>query len=152
MTNEPGLRADPADIETVKHWFATLTTHVRAKDFEAAYPLFLDDFLAFGTVAAFEPGRVAAERNQWRNVWTFIEDFQFRMDDIRAFVSPDRLFAMGLGIFDSTGFLEDGTAYSRSGRATVGLERKAVGDPWIANHTHMSLFSGTPPRSYGKKD
>ncbi|MCX5496116.1 nuclear transport factor 2 family protein [Kaistia dalseonensis] len=151
MTTEPGLRAEAADLETVRDWFAKLTAQVRAKDFEGAYPLFLDDFLAFGTVAAFEPGRESAERNQWRHVWTFIEDFQFRLDDVRAFVSPDRLFAMGLGIFDSTGFHEDGTPYPRSGRATVGLERKSVDEPWVANHTHMSLFSGTPPRSYGKK-
>jgi ketosteroid isomerase-like protein len=73
------------------------------------------------------------------------------MNDVHAFVSPDRLFAMGLAVFDSTGFTEDGKPYDRSGRATVGLQRAAIGEPWVANHSHMSLFSGTPPRSFGKK-
>ena len=40
-------------------------------------------------------------------------DFGYRMDDIRAIVSPDRLTAIGMGVFDSTGYHEDGTPYGR---------------------------------------
>jgi len=29
------------------------------------------------------------------------------------------------------------------------LGRKKVGDAFVATHTHMSLFRGTPDRSYG---
>jgi hypothetical protein len=32
----------------------------------------------------------------------------------------------------------------------VTLGRKKVGDPFVATHTHMSLFRGTPEQSYGK--
>ena len=38
----------------------------------------------------------------------------------------------------------------RPGRATVAFARKSVGEDWAAVHTHMSLFRGTPSRSYGK--
>jgi len=56
-----------------------------------------------------------------------------------------------MGIFDSDGFLPDGTKYDRRGRATVTFGRGKVGDPWVATHTHMSLFRGTPDRSHGNK-
>ena len=66
-------------------------------------------------------------------------------------VSPDRLFAVGLAIFDSTGYREDGTTFDRPGRAKVTFDRDKIGDPWIANHTHMSLFRDVPSVSHGRK-
>jgi hypothetical protein len=30
------------------------------------------------------------------------------------------------------------------------LGRRQVGDPFVATHTHMSLYRGTPDQSYGK--
>ena len=57
------------------------------------------------------------------------------MDDIRAIVSPDRLTAIGMGVFDSTGYREDGTPYERPGRTTVALSRRPVGEDWVADHT-----------------
>jgi hypothetical protein len=56
-----------------------------------------------------------------------------------------------MGIFDSTGYTPDGTPYPRPGRATVAFTRKKVGDPWVANHTHMSLFRDVPTRSHKGK-
>jgi hypothetical protein len=73
------------------------------------------------------------------------------MDDIRALVSPDRLFAIGVGVFDSTGYHEDGLPYERPGRTTVALSRRRIGEDWVADHTHMSLFRDVPSRSFGKK-
>jgi len=37
-----------------------------------------------------------------------------------------------------------------AGRTTVTLTRKLVGDAFVATHTHMSLFRGTPEQSFGK--
>ena len=150
MSDPAGLNTDPEDLALVRDWFAKLAEHVRAKDFTAAHPLFKEDFLVFGTFQDFVEGRAEGERKQWRNVWPTISDFHWRLDDVRAFVSPDRLFAVGLAIWDSTGYHADGTAFDRPGRATVGLERKTVGDPWVANHTHMSLFRDVPSVSHGK--
>ena len=78
-------------------------------------------------------------------------DFGYRMDDIRAIVSPDRLTAIGMGVFDSTGYHQDGAPYDRPGRTTVALSRGRVGEDWVAAHTHMSLFRDVPSRSFGSR-
>ena len=143
--------AAPEDLDAVKAWFRELAEHVRAVDFAAARHLFAEDFVAFGTFTDFMIGRELAENQQWRNVWPTIDNFVWRLDSVKAFVSPDRLFAVGLGVWDSTGYYPDGKLFDRKGRATVSLARARVGDPWVASHTHMSLFRGTPDTSHGKK-
>ncbi|HEY4472658.1 MAG TPA: nuclear transport factor 2 family protein [Stellaceae bacterium] len=147
MAAEP----DPDDLERVKAWFRRLSEHVQAVDFAGAHPLFAEDMIAFGTFENFITGREAVERAQWRNVWPVTSGFHFRMDDIRAIVSSDRLSAIGMGVFDSTGYHEDGTPYERPGRTTVALSRRRIGEDWVADHTHMSLFRDVPSRSFGKK-
>lgn len=141
----------PEDREAVRAWFRQLAGFVNAEDFAGFRAVTREYFVAFGTFADFVYGRDAAERSQWRKVWPRISDFRFRLDDVRVMGSPDRLFAVGLAVFDSTGFHEDGTAFERPGRATVTFDRAAVSDPWIANHTHMSLFRDVPAVSHGRK-
>jgi ketosteroid isomerase-like protein len=146
-------RTDAAaeDLARVRAWFAELAEHVRAVDFAAARHLFAPDLIAFGTFTDFIDGREGAEAAQWRNVWQTIDGFAWRLDGVRALVSPDRLFAVGMGVWDSTGYREDGTPFDRRGRATVSFSRAAIGEPWVATHTHMSLFRGTPAASHGRK-
>jgi ketosteroid isomerase-like protein len=139
----------PEDLQLIRDWFTRLSKHVQAIDYEGARPIFADDMIAFGTFTDFMHGRELAEREQWRNVWGSIRNFRWR-DNIEGIVSADRLTAVGMGIFDSDGFLSDGTKFDRRGRATVTFARKAVGEPWVATHTHMSLFRGTPDKSHGK--
>ena len=55
-----------------------------------------------------------------------------------------------MGVWNSDGFYPNGDRFDRGGRATVGLGRKTVGDPFVATHTHLSLNRGTPDQSYGK--
>lgn len=143
-------QATPDDLAAVKAWFRELAVHVQAVDFAAARHLFAEDFLAFGTFTDFMIGRELAEQNQWRNVWPTIDGFVWRLDDAKALVSPDRLFAVGLAVWDSTGYLPDGKPFDRKGRATVSFARGKVSDPFVATHTHMSLFRGTPDASHGK--
>ncbi|MBV8492649.1 MAG: nuclear transport factor 2 family protein [Alphaproteobacteria bacterium] len=143
---------DPDDLERVKAWFRRLSEHVRAVDFAGAHPLFADDMIAFGTFENFVTGRDRVEAQQWRNVWPVTSGFRYRDDDIRAIVSPDRRTAIGMAVFDSTGYREDGSPYDRPGRTTVALQRGAVGEDWVAVHTHMSLFRDVPRRSFGKRD
>jgi len=140
----------PDDLASVKTWFETLAMHVRDVDYIGARPIFAPDMIAFGTFTDFMTGREVAEQQQWRNVWQHIDDFRWR-PDIRAIVSPDRLQAVGMGIFDSTGYQQDGTSYNRPGRATVVFVRNAVGAPWLAQHTHLSLFRDVPTRSFKSK-
>ena len=96
-------------------------------------------------------GRDPAEKQQWRNVWPTIDRLVWRLDDAEALVSPDRLFAVGLAVRDSTGYHPDGKPFDRRGRASVSFARAKVGDPRVASHTHMSLFRGTPHVSHGTK-
>lgn len=145
------LRGEPApeDLEAIRRWFKRLSDHVQAVDYEGAHPLFAEDMIAFGTFTDFMIGRDKAEREQWRNVWGTIRQFRWRLDGTQAIVSADRLTAIGMAIFDSDGFMSDGTKFDRRGRATVTFARARIGDPWVATHTHMSLFRGTPDRSHG---
>ena len=140
----------PVDVAGVAAWFERLAAHVRDVDFVGARPIFSPDMIAFGTFADFMTGRDAAEQQQWRNVWPHIDNFRFR-PDIRAIVSPDRLQAVGMAIFDSTGYRQDGTPYDRPGRATVAFVRADVDAPWLAEHTHLSLFRDVPTRSFKSK-
>ena len=140
----------PDDLAGVKAWFETLAAHVREVDYIGARPIFAPDMIAFGTFTDFMTGRDVAEQQQWRNVWPHIDEFRFR-PDIRAIVSPDRLQAVGMAIFDSTGYRQDGTSYDRPGRATVVFVRRRVGAPWLAQHTHLSLFRDVPTRSFKSK-
>ncbi|HVH79999.1 MAG TPA: nuclear transport factor 2 family protein [Stellaceae bacterium] len=140
---------DPDDLARVKAWFERLSEQVRAVDYEGARPLFAGDMVAFGTFENFITGRERVEQAQWRNVWGVTSGFRYRADDIRAIISADRLTAIGMGVFDSTGYHEDGTPYQRPGRTTVALSRRAVGNDWVADHTHMSLFRDVPSVSFG---
>jgi ketosteroid isomerase-like protein len=142
---------DEEDVTLVRRWFERLANYVQAVDFVGARPLFAEDMVAFGTFANFLVGREATERGQWRNIWGTIDHFRCRLDDLLVMVSPDRLTAAGIVVFDSTGYRENGTPYDRPGRSTVVFGRRAVGADWVAQHTHFSLFHGVPPRSFGNK-
>ena len=142
--------SNTGDITGVKEWFAILAAHVREVDFVGARQICAPDMIAFGTFTDFMTGRDAAERQQWRNVWPHIDGFRFR-PDIHAIVSPDRLQAVGMAVFDSTGYHEDGTSYDRPGRATVVFVRDSVDATWVALHTHLSLFRDVPTRSFKSK-
>jgi ketosteroid isomerase-like protein len=141
---------DPDDVAAVKAWFQTLADHVQAVDFAGARPIFAEDMIAFGTFTDFMTGRDLAERAQWRNVWPHIDGFRWR-PEMHVLVSPDRLQAVGMAVFDSTGYQQDGTPYDRPGRATVVFERAGTAAPFIAKHTHMSLFREVPTRSFKDK-
>ena len=142
--------AQDEDLARVRRWFERLAEHVRAVDFAGARPIFAPDMIAFGTFTDFMTGRDKAEAAQWRSVWPHIDEFRWR-PDMRAIVSQDRLTAVGMAIFDSTGYREDGTPYERPGRATVAFGRARPDQDWIAVHTHMSLFRDVPTRSLKSK-
>jgi ketosteroid isomerase-like protein len=146
------LRKTPGkdDIEAVRRWFKRLSDCVQAVDFEAAYPLFADDLIAFGTFSDFVSERPIVVKEQWQNVWPTIRNFRWRLDGVQALVSSDRLSSVGMAIFDSDGFNEDGSGFDRPGRATVVFARPSTAADWVAVHTHMSLFRGTPSRSFGR--
>ena len=107
------------DVALIRRWFQRLADHVQVVDYVGARPLFAEDLIAFGTFADFVTGRDAIEKQQWRYIWGTIDHFRCRLDDTRTIVSADRLTAVGMIMFDSTGYNEDGAPYDRPGRATV---------------------------------
>ena len=140
----------PEDLAAVRAWFDALSKHCRAIDYEGARPIFAEDMIAFGTFTDFMIGRDLAEQKQWRNVWGTIRNFRYDLDKIEAIASADRLTAVGMAVWQSDGYHPNGDHFDRPGRTTVTLGRKAVGDSFVATHTHMSLFRGTPEQSFGK--
>jgi ketosteroid isomerase-like protein len=144
-------RAHEEDVARIRAWFEGLARCVRDVDFRRGRALFAPDMVAFGTFTDFMHGRDAVEREQWRSVWQHIDGFRFRLDGMEAIVSADRLTAVGMAVFDSTGYRQDGTPYDRPGRTTVALARAAIDEDWVARHTHMSLFRDVPTRSYRDK-
>jgi ketosteroid isomerase-like protein len=140
----------PEDLAAVRAWFGALSTHCQAIDYAGARAIFADDMIAFGTFTDFMHGRDLAEQKQWRNVWGTTRNFRYEIDKVEAIVSADRLTAVGMGVWQSDGFHPNGDPFDRPGRTTTVMARKKIGDPFVATHTHMSLFRGTPDRSFGK--
>ncbi len=146
----PGCAPDlAADLATLRDWFAEWGRFVAVVDFDSARRLFDADVIGFGTWMNVVEGLDHLVEAQWQSIWPTIEGFRFELDSLQARVSPDRLFAVAVGAWDSTGFAEDGTPYPRPGRATVAFRRESLEAPWRAVHTHLSLNRGVPQQSFG---
>ena len=138
------MSAPDDDVALVQRWFQRLQLHVQAVDFAGARHLFSDNLITFGSFNPFTIGREANEEEQWRTVWGRIDQFRWRLDDLRTLISGDRLMGVGMAVFDSTGYTEAGIPYERPGRATVVLRRGNIGEDWIGQHIHVSLFRDVP--------
>lgn len=149
MTHSPEV--SPQDLQAVRNWFIDLQRNVNALDYAAGRTSVTEDFIAFGTYANFLEGPEDAEQRQWRNVWSKIRDFKCDIDGVRAQISQDRLMGVGIGFFDSVGVGPDGEDFPRKGRFTVVLRRATTIEPFVASHSHMSLFAGTPVQSHGER-
>jgi len=143
------LAVAPEDRQSVGDWFAKWGDMVSRVDFKSARALFADDAVAFGSVTEMMTSQASLEADQWRQVWPTIEDYRYDLSTLEVMMSPDRLMAVGVVIFRSTGLNADKTKFVRNGRATAVLMRSAVGAPWLCTHTHISLKPGTPGRSHG---
>jgi ketosteroid isomerase-like protein len=84
-------------------------------------------------------------------VWPAIEDFRFELGDLDVLVSPDRLLAVAVLPWSSTGVGPDGERFDRPGRATVVVRRASVGEEWSGVHTHFSLARGVPQDTHGQR-
>ena len=141
---------DPMDQRSVAEWIDAWGAEVAAVDLAAGRQRFADDVSAFGTHADVVVGRQNLEAAQWSQVWPAIEDFRFLTEDMQVLVSPDRLQAVAVTGWTSTGVAEGGARFPRPGRATVVLTRGAVRDPWTGV-THFSLGRGVPQSSHGSR-
>jgi len=139
------------DRRSVADWYTGWGNLVANVDFRRAREMFAEDAVAFGSKVEMMTSREALEREQWCSVWPSIEDYRYDISTLEVVASPDRLMAMGAVIFRSTGIHQDGRRFERTGRCTATLMRTAIGEPWFATHTHVSLKPGTPAPSYGSR-
>ncbi|MGE0744019.1 MAG: nuclear transport factor 2 family protein [Rhodospirillales bacterium] len=147
-----GWQDSGEDFAAIKDWFDRWGADVAARDFAAARPLFDDGVVGFGTWMDLVEGLDGLEAQQWRSVWPTIEGFRHETDrTLKVRVSPDRLLAVGLVTWTSSGFAADGAPYDRPGRTTAVFVRAQIAAPWRCVHTHVSLFRGVPQKSHGAK-
>ena len=139
------------DRQAIANWFSSWDKLVDGVDFVPARELFDPEVVGFGTRMDIVSGIDNLETTQWRRVWPTIEGFRFDLSTLHCMVSPDRLQAVGIALWQSKGFHEDGRAFERPGRATVVFRREAADEAWRAVHTHISLNPGTPQRSWGER-
>jgi ketosteroid isomerase-like protein len=139
-------------VGSIVEWVAEWGAEVAAADIRAGRRRFADDLIAFGTHADVVVGRDAVEAGQWSQIWPAIEDFEFLLEDVRVRLSPDGLMAVAIVPWSSTGIDADGNRFDRPGRATIVLERDAVGGPWSGTHTHFSLARGVPSSTHGRRE
>ena len=143
--------ATAGDTASVATWIAGWGREVAAADIRAGRERFADALVAFGTHADVVVGRDEVEAQQWSQIWPAIEGFQFEVDRLHVIVSPDRLLAIAIVPWSSTGIGPDGVPFDRPGRATVVLERPGVDAPWMGTHTHFSLARGVPSSTHGTR-
>ena len=131
-------------------WFQVWEKQVQNKDFEAAKKLFENDVVSFGTWMNVVEGLDKLYSDQWKNIWQTINNFKFVTNTLFIQISPDRLLANSILVWNSTGYKKNGNSFKRNGRATVVLKRSNLDNSWKGIHTHFSLNRGIPQESFGK--
>ena len=131
-------------------WFQVWEKQVQNKDFEAAKKLFENDVVSFGTWMNVVEGLDKLCSDQWKNIWPTINNFKFVSNTLFIQISPDRLLANSILVWNSTGYKKNGNSFKRNGRATVVLKRSNLDNSWKGIHTHFSLNRGIPQESFGK--
>jgi len=142
---------DGNDRDSVAAWIDAWGAEVAAVDMAAARQRFAADVSAFGTHADVVTGLDRLQAEQWSAIWPAIEDFRFLTDELQVLISPDRLQAVAVVGWSSTGIAADGSRFDRPGRATVVLRRDALDQRWLGVHTHFSLGRGVPQNTYGSR-
>ena len=138
------------DHFTIRLWFQVWEKQVQNKDFEAAKKLFENDVVSFGTWMNVVEGLDKLCSDQWKNIWPTINNFKFVSNTLFIQISPDRLLANSILVWNSTGYKKNGNSFKRNGRATVVLKRSNLDNSWKGIHTHFSLNRGIPQESFGK--
>ena len=135
----PPRADDPRLVSVAREFLLEMQECVRAVDFERARALFADDVVAFGTFASVVSGRELLEAQQWRNIWPVIQDFRFRLTDLRCLGTSEAVCVV-VG-WDSLGRRADGSTFDRPGRATLLLAPRD--GRYVALHSHFSLAPAT---------
>lgn len=135
---------DMAETDIVQ-WLREFEGACRGRDFATGRRLFAEDAVAFGTWATAVSGLANIEREQWRNVWPRIREFRFAEHPF-ARMSGDAAWVAAVWSSEATG--PDGRPFTRSGRATFVLARRA--GHWVCVHSHVSLLPSQSESVHGR--
>lgn len=130
---------------TPEQWLREFEAAVRDCNFAAGRTMFAEDAVAFGTWARAVAGLDNIMREQWHNVWPRIRDFRFDAD-ARVRTSGDSAWIAAGWQTQATG--PDGRSFTRPGRGTFVLERRA--GRWLAVHSHFSLLPSQSDAAHGR--
>lgn len=131
----PAARVTIAD-EVVRAWLLEMQAAVRAVDYDRGRALFAPEVIGFGTYSGVLDGLDQLMREQWSRVWPTIDDFTFRLAEVRSGAERDLIWVACP--WDSRSRRPDGSAFPRPGRMTAVLTRRA--GRWLAIHSHFSLY------------
>ena len=133
------LNTNNKDYISIKFWYLEWEKYVQNKNYSSAMKLFENDVVSFGTWMDIVQGLDQLKLNQWKNIWPTISNFKFLTDTIFIQLSPDKLFANSIIIWDSIGYKNDGISFERTGRA-VTLKRDNLNSNWKGIHTLKQMF------------
>ena len=139
------------DHKSVALFFLEWEKYVQNQNFSSAKKLFDHNVVSFGTWMDVVQGLDNLEERQWKKIWPNISNFSFLTETLFIQLSPDKLFANCILIWNSNGYDKLGKEFKRPGRATITLIRNNLRKPWKAIHSHLSLNKSVPQKSYGKK-
>ena len=120
-------------------------------DFIGSRPLFADNIVTFGSFAAFTLGAMQPSKSSGVTSGAISTSSAGVWMICGPSSQPTASRRSAWRCSSPPATPKSGKAFDRPGRATVVLGRQAAGEEWIAQHTHMSLFPGTPSRSFGTK-
>jgi ketosteroid isomerase-like protein len=130
---------DPALVQWLTAWQAA----INACDYARGAELFAEDVIAFGTYSDAMQGRSNLVEHQWREMWPYIRDFRFRLDEASV-LDDGHSICVVICPWASLGVGPDGSTFPRAGRCTIVLERAESG--LRARHTHFSMAKGSIAR------
>ena len=130
---------DPALVQWLTAWQAA----INARDYAGGAELFAEDVIAFGTYSDAMRGRENLVERQWREMWPYIRDFRFSLDET-AVLDDGHSICVLICPWTSLGIAPDGATFPRAGRCTIALERTETG--LRARHTHFSMATGSVAR------
>jgi ketosteroid isomerase-like protein len=131
-------------VPAVRDWLKAWEAAINARDYDAGAALFDEDVIAFGTYSDAMHGRDNLVLRQWREMWPYIRDFRFALDETTVLGDGSPLCVV-IAPWTSLGLRPDGSAFPRAGRCTIALKR-LPGGGLCAQHTHFSMARGSVAR------
>jgi ketosteroid isomerase-like protein len=129
----------------VLDWLNAWQKAINARDYDSGALLFDEDVISFGTYSDAMRGRDGLVRLQWREMWPYIADFRFTLEELTLLGAEGEPLMVVICPWTSLGIAPDGSTFPRAGRCTIALKCAEGGD-LLAVHTHFSMAKGSVAR------